>query len=173
MFCLICALLKCSYFLHSLPDRPSLWMSTWYQAPSLTFVWVALTFIVPEPMSNSRYRLPSRSSTAKKSTWTKTKKGFRGCVLSIPFVIKFYIAVKYECEYVWTLLRLYVKVTLTSRVVASREWQHEAWRRQAHCFLLQVIAWLTWGRFLCLHLSYRYNPSALHGSWWWTSCSAA
>lgn len=43
-------------------------MSTWYHAPSFTFVWVAFTFIVPEPISNSRYKLPSRSSTAKKST---------------------------------------------------------------------------------------------------------
>lgn len=48
-------------------------MSTWYQAPSLTFVWVALTLIVPEPMSSRRYRLPSSNSTAKKSTCARAQ----------------------------------------------------------------------------------------------------
>lgn len=51
------------------PDLPSRWMSTWYQAPSFTLFCVAFTLMVPEPMSSSRYKLPSRSSTAKKSTF--------------------------------------------------------------------------------------------------------
>lgn len=56
------------FFLSSLPERPSLWISTWCQEPSLTLACVALTLIVPEPMSSSKYSPPSSNSTAKKST---------------------------------------------------------------------------------------------------------
>lgn len=54
------------------PERPSLWKSTWYHSPSLTFLSMALVLVVPEPMSSSKYRCPSSISIAKKSTcrWT-------------------------------------------------------------------------------------------------------
>ena len=54
----------------NVPERPSLWKSTWYHSPSLTFLSIALVLVVPEPMSSSRYRWPSSISMAKKSTCT-------------------------------------------------------------------------------------------------------
>lgn len=55
------------------PERPSLWKSTWYHSPSLTFLSMALVLVVPEPMSSSKYRCPSSISIAKKSTCRLTR----------------------------------------------------------------------------------------------------
>lgn len=70
-----------------LPDLPSRWKSTWYHSPSLTFLLTALVFVVPEPMSRSRYRWPSSISMAKKSTFRVwgLLESF-GCCLGLPWL---------------------------------------------------------------------------------------